>query len=740
MNPSSSAYSDDTYYHQHHQRGQQSRPLPPPPIPPSQQHQPYDTNNDNFSSRSYGESQRTFRNFPPSEQQHRGTRYNHPDEGNYYKDHDSKNYPPPYGRTEGALPPYNYSDHPRSRLEQGSNTNNNNNNTRNMLHSNSLPPITNDNNYPPKYSRSGFRPEQFPNTNVPPPPPPPRPPPLHMHQQVTTRLPSQPPPTRPQPPLPPLIRDQAGFYSGVNYIPQQKNVATPEYPANFNLPPFPGLDTSCPPPSLPPLPPLPLPPVIPHTSSAPSSAGPSPLPPQYLKPCSAPMYLGTDSSNSIVSSIPSNATSVPPPPPLGPSFISPPPPPLADTLNTNQLHGDNNFNTPSNSGLSDVTLATSNFSVPPPLTPVYGNRIPQKPDSSVDSEYSQIDDALQLQRQQDKEWIKQKFSTKIQDRPVKKPSTITIWESQNLVRQMLLTAGQLHKFKKTLENIHETATEEEWLAEIRRIEATKETLEDLRRKITDKNLIEELEKKVKARLKKRARLKRLRKKKYEERERAMSFRKELHRTLDDWRDSISQKEQQIKQEKEMKVAVDSVLGEVRKKKSDVAKMLELIGNLSKLRKIRKENVAKKGLYTLFHSDKKFEEDISGLQRMLNNQMDVYEAEQRTLMVMLECEQEETKERERAKSHKVKKEIEKREKKRELQLLFGKDVIDSMDPCYPFLKYYTQAIDNWESFLQIRRDWDCYLAPETAPGASRIPDTWVLPPEPSNPAWARFLES
>lgn len=49
----------------------------------------------------------------------------------------------------------------------------------------------------------------------------------------------------------------------------------------------------------------------------------------------------------------------------------------------------------------------------------------------------------------------------------------------------------------------------------------------------------------------------------------------------------------------MKVAVDSVLGEVRKKKSDVAKMLELIGNLSKLRKIRKENVAKKGVFACF---------------------------------------------------------------------------------------------------------------------------------------------
>lgn len=52
---------------------------------------------------------------------------------------------------------------------------------------------------------------------------------------------------------------------------------------------------------------------------------------------------------------------------------------------------------------------------------------------------------------------------------------IQIWESQNLVRQMLLTAGQLHKFKKTLENIHKTATEEEWLVEIRKIETTKVT-------------------------------------------------------------------------------------------------------------------------------------------------------------------------------------------------------------------------------------------------------------------------
>ena len=45
--------------------------------------------------------------------------------------------------------------------------------------------------------------------------------------------------------------------------------------------------------------------------------------------------------------------------------------------------------------------------------------------------------------------------------------------------------------------------------------------------------------------------------------------------------------------------------------------------------------------------------------------------------MLECEQEETIERERAHSHKVQAEIEKREQKREQQLLFGKSKINWM---------------------------------------------------------------
>lgn len=227
---------------------------------------------------------------------------------------------------------------------------------------------------------------------------------------------------------------------------------------------------------------------------------------------------------------------------------------------------------------------------------------------------------------------------------------------------------------------------------------------------------------------------------YQEKQEALARKNELHSRIDEWLNAISQKEIQLKKDKEMKICVDSVLSEVRKKKSDVSKMLELIKVLSKLRKVRKENVAKKGLYTLFHCDQKFEEDIPRLQRMLNRQMEIYEAEQRTLMVMLECEQEETKERERAHSHKVQAEIDKREQKREQQLLFGKRIIDDDDPIYPFMNFYSQAEYSWEAFIQIRRDWDSYLVPENTPGASRIPNSWVMPPEPSDATWAKFLKT
>lgn len=48
------------------------------------------------------------------------------------------------------------------------------------------------------------------------------------------------------------------------------------------------------------------------------------------------------------------------------------------------------------------------------------------------------------------------------------------------------------------------------------------------------------------------------------------------------------------QERELKAAADSVLSEVRKKQADTKRMVDILGSLEKLRKLRKEAAARKG--------------------------------------------------------------------------------------------------------------------------------------------------
>ena len=42
------------------------------------------------------------------------------------------------------------------------------------------------------------------------------------------------------------------------------------------------------------------------------------------------------------------------------------------------------------------------------------------------------------------------------------------------------------------------------------------------------------------------------------------------------------------------------------------------------------------------------------------------------------------------------------------------------------------------FLQFRRLWDVYIVPETMPGASAVPDGWVIPEPGKNSIWNKYL--
>ncbi|NXU89905.1 PDCD7 protein, partial [Xiphorhynchus elegans] len=206
--------------------------------------------------------------------------------------------------------------------------------------------------------------------------------------------------------------------------------------------------------------------------------------------------------------------------------------------------------------------------------------------------------------------------------------------------------------------------------------------------------------------------------------------------IDQWRAKCIQEVEEKNRERELKAAADSVLSEVRKKQADTKRMVDVLRGLEKLRKLRKEAAARKGVCPPPSADEAFENQVESLKTLLKTRTELYEAEERALRVMLEGEQEEERKRE----------MEKKQKKEREKLLQQKLEMDSKlfgDPAefplahllQPFRDYYLQAEHSVAALIQIRHEWDQYLVPADHPEGSCIPPGWVLPSLPTSDTWA-----
>uniref|UniRef100_G1Q851 Programmed cell death 7 n=1 Tax=Myotis lucifugus TaxID=59463 RepID=G1Q851_MYOLU len=196
----------------------------------------------------------------------------------------------------------------------------------------------------------------------------------------------------------------------------------------------------------------------------------------------------------------------------------------------------------------------------------------------------------------------------------------------------------------------------------------------------------------------------------------------------------------LPQEQELKAAADGVLSEVRKKQADTKRMVDILRALEKLRKLRKEAAARKGVCPPASADETFEHHLQRLRKLIKKRSELYEAEERALRVMLEGEQEEERKRE----------LEKKQRKEKEKILLQKREIESKlfgDPdefplahlLQPFRQYYLQAEHSLPALIQIRHDWDQYLVPSDHPEGNSVPQGWVLPPLPSNDIWATAIK-
>ncbi|KAL6112654.1 pdcd7 [Pungitius sinensis] len=209
--------------------------------------------------------------------------------------------------------------------------------------------------------------------------------------------------------------------------------------------------------------------------------------------------------------------------------------------------------------------------------------------------------------------------------------------------------------------------------------------------------------------------------------------------IDKWRMQRVQQVEERKKERELKLAADSVLCEVRKKQADVKRMQDILRSLEKLRRLRKEAALRKGIVTEQECDEAFSSRLEHLRCVMKKRTVVYSAEEKALMVMLEGEQEEERRREQEKRLKKERERFLQKKRRVSAMLFGEDLpADSI--LQPFTEYYTQSERSLHALLQIRREWDVFVVPADNPDGSPVPQSWILPDDPSDQAWASAVHS
>ncbi|KAM4675924.1 programmed cell death protein 7 [Discoglossus pictus] len=313
----------------------------------------------------------------------------------------------------------------------------------------------------------------------------------------------------------------------------------------------------------------------------------------------------------------------------------------------------------------------------------------------------------------------------------------SIPKTKELVYGALNLISQLTSLCKSLE--HNSENVESWTQEYQKAASIREELEKRMKKLEQPGYLEAIKMKLGKIRKKRLRQQRL-KQGVEEDKEAAERAAENEAKIDKWRMQCIHEVEEKKRERELKAAADSVLSEVRKKKADAKKMLDVLRSLEKLRKLRKEAAGRKGVFPPTSADETFENHINRLRSMVQKRTALYDAEERALMVILEGEQEE--ERKREKDKRLKKEQEKFLKQQQEvdSILFGDpELLPPFHPLQSFRQYYLQAEHSVVSLVQIRHQWDQFLAPSEHHDASSIPPGWVLPHPPTNDVWATALQ-
>ncbi|XP_071492776.1 uncharacterized protein [Diadema antillarum] len=345
----------------------------------------------------------------------------------------------------------------------------------------------------------------------------------------------------------------------------------------------------------------------------------------------------------------------------------------------------------------------------------------------------------QVEETEDQKWVKTwlKGVQICRHRQKEKKSVVRISDAKQVLWKFLNLLEQLKVHKEQANESVQTDDDGKWELNCVQMKNIMEELASLQSKIRDQSFQEGLKDSIRRRRRKRERRRRHREEEWEMKTEKIA---REHERINAAMAKHLQAKQEKEQEEALQKEVDNTLSEVRKKKQEVHKSMELLRALRKLRKVKRESAERQGFTIPEELDVHFDKKVSSLETMMNKQKLLYVEEEKALQVMLEEEHEETRERERQKKQRKERERAEKAWKEQLEILFGEcEELHLGHPLFMFRQFQQQADNDILSLINIRRQWDVFLVPETDQVGTSIPVSWVTPSDPSNHIWATALE-
>ncbi|XP_029904087.1 programmed cell death protein 7 isoform X2 [Myripristis murdjan] len=381
--------------------------------------------------------------------------------------------------------------------------------------------------------------------------------------------------------------------------------------------------------------------------------------------------------------------------------------------------------------------AAAPLDFPPP--PVWGKTPEQNQGRAADPPAADQEFA---QKVQDHQFIRRFLSSRNKSRAGKSPeprrqSRVCVPGMRAALYGALRLVSDLSAACEALKRSLHSDTEwaESYTAALRLQEELQERLGAL----GDRETVCLLKRKLSSAAQRRERRRRRRQLREEEEEHTERKAAEREAQIDKWRMKKIQEVEEKKMEQDLKRAADSVLCEVRRKQADVKRMQDVLRSLEKLRRLRKEAASRKGIFPDREWDEAFGGRLEQLRAVARRRTELYGAEEKALRVMLEGEQEEERRRERERRLRRERERLLTRRRELLAALFGDEQPADL-VLQPFRDYFTQAERSLPALLDIRRQWDAFLVAADHPDGSSLPQDWIVPAPPSDPAWASVLHS